>query len=116
HGRGLAISKGLAEMMGGTIGLESTPGIGSTFWFTVRLYKRPAPPTAVRAELATLQDLHVLCVDDNATHGALRAAQPSACVMPLDGVAEGRSALARLRLAPRNAHPYALAILDAQLP
>ena len=42
-GLGLGLCKQLCKMMGGDIGVESTPGEGSTFWFTVRLIKRHSP-------------------------------------------------------------------------
>jgi two-component system sensor histidine kinase/response regulator len=45
-GLGLAITKRLAHLMGGDAGAESQPGAGSTFWFSVRLKKAQAKPTA----------------------------------------------------------------------
>src|SRR5205807_6854243 len=65
-GLGLAIAKQLVGLMGGEIGVESEPGLGSKFWFTVRLLREPAPPEepAPRPELSGLR---VLVIDDNDT-------------------------------------------------
>jgi two-component system, sensor histidine kinase and response regulator len=115
-GLGLAISQRLVTLMGGTIGVESTPGQGSTFWFTVRLAPRPAPAQATGATLPELRGVRVLCVDDHGTNRAILEAQLSAWGMQASCVADGTTALARLRAAHADGQPYDLAILDYHMP
>jgi CheY-like chemotaxis protein len=96
--------------------VESVPGKGSTFWFTVRLAKRPEPATAKPVNLAELRRLRVLGVDDNATNRALLAGQLGSWGMRVDCVASASRALERLRIAHREGRPYDLAILDHEMP
>lgn len=67
-GLGLCISRQLAELMGGEMGVESESGKGSTFWFTIDL--RPAEHPAMEMEEAveSLKGQEIWCVDDGATN------------------------------------------------
>ena len=65
-GLGLAIAKQLTRMMGGEIGVLSTPGEGSLFWFTVGLAKSDVAPTSPIRCSGDLAGLRLLVVDDNA--------------------------------------------------
>ncbi len=115
-GLGLAISRQLTELMGGEIGVESEPGKGSTFWFTVRVAVASAPELPAEEARADLRGLQVLIVDDNETNRRILKDQVSSWGMHGSVCADGPAALASLRTAAGTAKPYDLMILDMRMP
>ena len=112
-GLGLVISRRLTEMMGGTMRLESTEGIGTTFHFSIRAQAAEmAKPVYLNPEQPCLTGKQVLIVDDNAVNREILVRQTSAWGMGPEAVSSGAEALE----AAGSGKQFDLAILDMQMP
>ncbi len=118
-GLGLTISKHIVELMGGDIGVQSKPGDGSTFWFTVPVTinsdgRQPiAKPSVCTGELA---GKHVLVVDDNATQRELLLEHVQGWGAHADAVSGSAEAVEQLEQRVRSSEPYDIVILDYPMP
>ncbi|MFT3867823.1 MAG: response regulator [Nibricoccus sp.] len=115
-GLGLAISKQLVAMMNGSVGVESTLGKGTTFWFTALFGKLKGMSTPSPNYKRDMSAVRVLIVDDHETNRKIYSQQLAALRMQRDAVESGKAALAALQTASKEKFPYEIALVDMQMP
>ena len=114
-GLGLAICRRLVELMHGEIGIESTPNAGSTFWFVVDFsIAAPVAPSAEPA--ASLEGQRILVVDDNATNRKVMFHLLKRWDAQVECVDRAAAAVITLTQAVTAGKPFALVLLDHQMP
>ena len=116
-GLGLAVCRSIVTLMGGTIGLKSMPGEGTTITFDAHFdvapESQPAPPVPSAEDL---QGMPILIIDDNATNRRILSELTRQWKMKPQVCDSGESGLAELTRAASEGNPYRLLLLDEQMP
>ncbi len=114
-GLGLAITNRIAKLMGGRVWLESAPGEGSVFHFTIQ-FEPGAPAKAPTSPVSDLKGRDVLVVDDNQTNRDILRETLAGWGMNVDSADDAAAALDRLQEFSRRDDPLPLLISDVNMP
>ncbi len=114
-GLGLVISRRIAELMQGQVGVESTLGKGSMFWFTARLGKSTRTPRALVPQ-PDLRGRRMLVVDDNENARTVIADMLATMSFVVDTAASAREGIRMVQAGDQDGMPYDMVFLDWQMP
>ena len=116
-GLGLSISRQLAELMGGEIGVISSPLEGSTFWFTMKTRKanedKNQPDAAAPIDIS---NYHCLVVDDNQTNRRILEHQLSEWKVTFKSVEDGKQGVEEVAKAIAEKKPFDFILMDMMMP
>jgi PAS domain S-box-containing protein len=115
-GLGLSICRELATLMGGSVGVHSSPGQGSCFWAELPLPQQAAEPAVEAPARPAVHGARVLLVEDNAVNMMIAAAMLEQWGVTVEQACDGQQAIDAVAAATAAGRPFDAVLMDVHMP